>query len=180
MPASIASLAREGKNAPEMRNTPTPKKRRMTMKTVLATRAQTSLKLLLAVAITTCGFTAAANAQPSYVGKFTLTHEVHWGKAVLPAGQYFIRVDSTSAPAKISSMSGSQAMVYTELPTIADSEKGGTYLTITTQGHESRVRSLNEPGLGKLVIFAPLTKSEREILAKAGQIQTVPVIVARK
>ena len=145
-----------------------------------ATRLQTSLKLLLAAAITTCGFTAAANAHPGFAGKFTLPFEVHWGKAVLPAGDYVIRMDSTSAPATISSASGSQAMVYTEFPTIADSLKGGTYLTITTQGNESTVRSLNEPGVGKLVIFSPLTKSEREILAKAGRIQTVPVIIARK
>ena len=70
--------------------------------------------------------------------------------------------------------------VYTNLPTIADNDGGGTYLTITTQGKERRVRFLNLPELGKLVIFAPLTKSEREYFAKSGQITTVPVIMAEK
>lgn len=139
----------------------------------------TSLKLLLGVLITTCVFTAAANAQPSFAGKFTLPHEVRWGQAVLPAGEYFIRMDSTAAPAMISSASGSMA-VYTESPISADNERGGTYLTIMTQGNERRVRSLNLPQLGKLVVFAPLTKSEREELTKAGQINTVPVLTAKK
>jgi hypothetical protein len=70
--------------------------------------------------------------------------------------------------------------VQTQLPITAHSEKGGTYLTITTQANERRVRSLNMPDLGKSVTFAPLTKSEREELAKAGQISTLPVIIPRK
>jgi hypothetical protein len=144
-----------------------------------ATKYPTSLKLLLGVLIATSVFTAAANAQPSFAGKFTLPYEVHWGLAVLPAGDYSIRMDSATAPAMISSASGSMA-VYTESPIIADNERGGTYLTITTQGNERRVRSLNLSRLKKLVVFAPLTKTEREVLAKAGQINTVPVVTAKK
>ena len=45
-----------------------------------------SLGLLLGVLIATFVFTAAANAQPSFAGKFTLPYEVRWGQAVLPAG----------------------------------------------------------------------------------------------
>lgn len=137
------------------------------------------LKLLLGVLIATCGFTVAANAQPSFAGKFTLPYEVHWGQAVLPAGVYSIRMNSMSALPEVSSASGSRK-VYTLPPVIADGEKGGTYLTITTQGNEHTVRSLNLPQLGKVVIFAPLTKSERESLAKAGQINNLPVVSAKK
>jgi hypothetical protein len=137
------------------------------------------LKLLLGVVIATCVFTAVVNAQPTFVGKFTLAYEAHWGQAVLPAGEYSIRMDSVAGPAKIMPVSGNWA-VQTQLPITADSEKGGTYLTITTQGNEHRVRSMNIPELKKSVIFAPLTKSEREVLAKAGQISTVPVVIARK
>jgi len=66
------------------------------------------------------------------------------------------------------------------LPVTADSKGGSTCLTITNQENERTVRSLNLPGIGKTVIFAPLTKAEREQLAKTGQIQTVPVIAAKK
>src|SRR5579872_6108094 len=144
------------------------------MKIAHTTQPPTFLKLFLGVLIASCVFTVAANAQPIYVGKFTLPYEVHWGQAVLPAGDYSIRMDSVAARPVISSASGNKA-VFTEPPIFADSEKGGTYLTITAQGNERRVRSLNVPALGKSVIFAPLTKSQREILAKAGRINTLPV-----
>jgi hypothetical protein len=149
------------------------------METVQRTRYQSALKLLLSVVIATCVLTVAAKAQPTFVGTFTLPYEVHWGQAVLPAGEYFIRMDSAAAAAKVTSADGSKT-VYTQFPMFADSEKGGTHLTITKMGNERSVRSLNAPELGKLIIFAPLSKSEREELAKAGQSITVPVVTAKK
>jgi len=138
-----------------------------------------SFGLFLGVLLVSCAFSAVANAQASFVGKVTLPYEVHWGRAVLPAGNYSIRMESPNGMAKISSATRN-VTVHTNLPTIADNESGGTYLTITTQGKERRVRSLNLPELRKLVIFAPLSKSEREYFAKSGQMTTVPVIVAQK
>ena len=136
-----------------------------------------SWKMFFGVLIATCAFTFAANAQPTFAGKFTLPYEVHWGQAVLAPGQYSIRMNSVAGPAMITSANGDRT-VYTQVPTIADSDKGGTRLTITNLGHERKVRSLNLPELGKLVIFAPLTQSEREEIAKAGQTNTVPVVTA--
>jgi hypothetical protein len=149
------------------------------MKILHANRASTSLKLLLGLLMATVVFTAAANAQPIFVGKFTLAYEVHWGQAVLPAGQYSIRMDSVAGPAKIMRASGNWT-VYTQSPITADSEKGGAYLMLTTLGNERRVRSMNLPALGKSVIFSPLTRSEREELAKGGQINTLPVVTAKR
>ena len=149
------------------------------MKTVHANQHSTSWKLLLGVLVATCVFIVAANAQPTFVGKFTLPYEVHWGQAVLPAGEYSIRMDSVAGPAKIMPASGNW-VVYTQSPITADSEKGGTYLTLTILGNERRVHSMNLPALGKSVIFAPFTKSEREELAKGGQVNTVPVITANR
>jgi hypothetical protein len=155
------------------------RKRRKTMKIVHKIQHPTFLRLLVGVLIATCAFTAAADAYPRVAAKFTLPHEVRWGQAVLPAGEYFIRMDSMATMPVISSVSGNRT-VFTEPPTIADSEKGCTCITITVQGNERRVRSLNLPALGKSVIFVPLTKTEREILAKGGQITTVPLVSAKK
>lgn len=136
-----------------------------------------SWKVFLGLLIVTCAFTAAAYAQPTFAGKFTLPYEVHWGQAVLPAGDYSIRMGS-SGPALISAKDGTMS-VFTQPPIVADSEDGGRCLTITRQGNERTVRSLNLPDQGKLVIFAPLNKAEREA-AKAGHLDTVPVITAQK
>jgi len=147
---------------------------------VHATKLLSSLKLLLGVLIATCVFTAAANAQqPRFVGKLTLAQEVRWGQATLPAGEYFIRIDP-AGPVVLTSANGKTTLL--KPPVLADSEQLGTFLTITTQGNEHTVRSLNLPedGKSKSLIFAPLTKSEGEALAKAGQLETVPVIAGKK
>jgi hypothetical protein len=150
------------------------------MKIKHATQYPASLRLLLGVVIATFVFTAAANAQPSFAGKFTLPYEVRWGQAVLPAGDYVIRMDATASPARITPANGSGAGVYTEYPLVQDSHTSGTYLTITHETNQRRVRSLNLPQIGKMIVFAPLTKGEREAYAKAGQINTVPVVTAKK
>lgn len=144
------------------------------------TRYPGAFKLLMGVLIATCAFAAAANAVPTFAGKFTLPYDVRWGQTVLPAGDYVIRMDSTGSPALISPADGSRAGVFTEPPFAEDSHSSGTYLTITNQENQRRVRSLNLPELGKVIVFAPLTRSEREALAKAGQINTVPVVTAKK
>jgi hypothetical protein len=136
-------------------------------------------KLFAAVVSATCVFTVAANAQPSFEGKFTLPYEVHWNRAVLPAGEYSIQVDAKGMPTVVQSTSTGKS-VNTNPPILADLEKGAARLTVTIRGNERRVRSMNLPQIGKSLIFEPLTQTELEMLAKAGQIDTVPVVTARK
>jgi hypothetical protein len=136
-------------------------------------------KLFAAVVLATCVFTVAANAQPSFEGRFTLPYEVHWNRAVLPAGEYSIQVDAKGMPAVVHSTSTGKS-VNTHLPILADLEKGAARLTVTISGNERRVRSMNLPQIGKSLIFEPLTATEREMFAKAGQIDALPVVISRK
>jgi hypothetical protein len=139
----------------------------------------TSAKLALGVLVATFVFSAAANAQPTFEGKFVLPHEVRWNHAVLPAGEYSIQIDSVGAPVVLYS-AGTGTSFNTSAPMIADAEKGATRLNITNFGNERRVRSLNLPQIGKALVFDPLTKTEKEMLAKAGGNDAVPVMAARK
>jgi len=143
------------------------------------TRHSATAKLILGVLFATCVFTAAANAQPSFEGKFTLPYEVHWNHAVLPAGEYSIEVDAKGMPTLLRSTSNGKS-VYTSAPILDDQEKGAARLTVTIRGNERRVRSVNLPQIGRSLVFDPLTKTDREMFAKAGQIDTVPVITAHK
>ena len=149
------------------------------MKILNTNQHPATVKLILGILITTCVFTAAANAQPTFEGKFTLPYEVHWNHAVLPAGEYAIQVDSKETPTVLRSTSSDKS-AYTGVPMIADREKGAARLTVTIQGNERRVRSVNLPQIGKSLIFDPLTETEREMFAKAGQIDSVPVVTAQK
>jgi hypothetical protein len=149
------------------------------MKTSNSTRHSATAKVILGVLFATCVFTAAVNAQPSFEGKFTLPYEVQWNHAVLPAGEYSIEVDAKGMPAVVhSTRTGNSA--YTTAPIPADLEKGAACLTVTIQGNERRVRSVNLPQIGKSLVFEPLTAKEREMFSKAGQIDSVPVITAQK
>lgn len=142
-------------------------------------RHSTPLKLVLGLLMATCVYAAAASPQPSFVGKFTLPYEVQWNHSVLPAGEYSIEVDTQGMPAVLRSTSTGKA-VYTSIPTHANIENGPSALTITNKGNERRVRSVNLPAIGMSLVFDPLTKTEREMFAKAGHIDTLPVISARK
>jgi hypothetical protein len=143
--------------------------RRSNMKTV---------KMLTILTLAMCAFTAAANAQ-SVTGRFTLPYEVRWGTATLPAGEYTITMDSLHSATLVQSASNSQSF-FTRMPTTDDSMERPTSLVITSFQGDRRVRSLNLPQYRRSLIYEPLTKAEREQLAKAGQIQSVPVFAAKK
>jgi hypothetical protein len=136
-------------------------------------------KLFAAVVLVTCVFTVAAYAQSSFEGKFTLPYEVHWNRAVLPAGEYSIQVDAKGMPTVVHLTSTGKS-VNTNPPILADLEKGAAHLTVTIRENERRVRSMNLPEIGKSLIFEPLTATERELFAEAGQTDAVPVVIARK
>jgi hypothetical protein len=135
--------------------------------------------LLATLLMASIAFPVAANAQPAWVGKFTLPYEVHWNHAVLPAGDYTISVDSKSSPALIRATNGSRS-IYTNVPTAATSERGPASLLITGSGGQHTVRSMNSPLLGVSLVFQAIPKSEREALAKTGELESVPVMVTKK
>jgi hypothetical protein len=149
------------------------------MKTPITKQHSTIVKLLLGVLFATCVFTTAANAQPSFEGKFTLPYQVRWNDAVLPAGEYYFQLDAAGMPAVIRSKATGKS-VNTIPPIVDDGEKGAARLTVTIRGNERIVRSVNLPQIGMSLVFEPLTKTERETLAKAGRIESVPVTVAKK
>jgi hypothetical protein len=149
----------------------------MTMKTQAIRRA-IKVRLFAVALLATCAFAASANAQ-SFYGKFTLPSDTHWGKNVLPAGNYTMSLNSQTNVALIRSADGN-TVGFTPIPIEASSKKGATALMVMVRGNERIVRSLNLPALGVSLIYTPATSAEREILAKADQVQSVPVITAGK
>jgi hypothetical protein len=51
--------------------------------------------------VAVCASPAPAAAQDAYNGRFTLTEDVRWSQAVLPAGEYTLSLKSASVPAQI-------------------------------------------------------------------------------
>lgn len=132
------------------------------------------VRLLTAILLATCAFVATANAQ-SFFGRFTLPFEAHWGKTVLPAGSYTINLDSRYNVALLRTANG-KAVGFTPIPIVSTSDKGATALLVMIRGNQRIIRSLNLPASGVTLVYPPATDAQREMLAKADQVQAVPVI----
>lgn len=140
---------------------------------------KTKATLFTVAMLAACALAGAANAQPpTFFGRFTLPYEVHWAQSVLPAGDYSITMDRLDSVAIVRSASGKAHFIAT-LPTSGDSLKGGCFLYVTSSGGQHRVRYMNAPVLGKVLIYEPISKTEREEIAK-GDGQSLPVVVAKK
>ena len=133
-------------------------------------------KLVVALLVA-CVLTMTANAQP-FSGKFTLPYEVHWGKTVLPAGDYSIRMDTVTLMASVYSAKDGNQLI-SALPSAGDGLKGGAFLFISSNEGRYTVRYFNLPMIGKVLVYAPLTKVEQEEIAR-GNSQATPVVVAAK
>jgi hypothetical protein len=125
--------------------------------------AKTTMLLVMFAVLTS--FTGANGQTSIFAGKFTLPHQLRWGQAMLPPGDYSIRFSSLHSPAIVRSMDG-KTMAFVFTARSGDSEKGPSSLTIVTRGNERTVASLNLPGSGVSLVYSPLTKEERETLAK--------------
>jgi hypothetical protein len=149
----------------------------MTMKSKTMRHA-IKVRLFAAVLLATCVFAGAANAETMAI-KFNLPFEVHWGKNLLPAGEYSVTMDSSANVGLVRSANGKVA-IYTPIPIKAYSRTGNTALYVLVRGNQRIVRSLNLPSRGISLIYRPTTDAEREMLAQADQLQTVPVMAAGK
>jgi hypothetical protein len=142
-------------------------------------RRSIKVGLIAFAALASWGFVGTANAQMTPAAKFNLSFEVHWGRNVLPPGQYTIFMDSSARTVLVQSNSG-KASFYTTIPIQERIKKGSAAQLVLVRGNERIVRSLNLPGRGFSLIFSPATNAEREETAKAGPVEAVPVIAAGK
>jgi hypothetical protein len=91
-------------------------------------------RILAIVAIALIGVCAApapAAAQDAYHGRFTLTHDVRWSQALLPAGEYTFSLKSTALPAQIL-VHGPNGFV-TVMTSATDTKKNDALSSITIE-----------------------------------------------
>ncbi len=138
--------------------------------------------LLVAVLLTSLFFVGTALAQgqsPAYVGKFTLTYQIHWGKSVLQPGNYTITIKSTGTPiiALIRKADG-DAVTHVMSGGRSGNTNGVNGLLIKEKDGQLIVHSLALADLGMVLIYDPTLA--REKVQEARVSQTVPVMWAKK
>ena len=138
------------------------------------------LKLAVAAAIAVGLSVGSASAQPLVKGTFTLPYEVHWGKAVLPPGQYSITIDDARRPSLVSNTVTGERRAFVMARALSDAMKGQpTGLLITKIENERRVRSFNWREGNQSFIYRALTKTELT-LGSASEPVAVAVLMAQR
>jgi hypothetical protein len=111
-----------------------------------------------------------ASAQESVHGKFTLTHEVHWGDAKIPAGDYAFSFDpdSGSRVLSLSKLNGTRAGYMLLVPDTDDAKPSNyNLLVLESTADGSYVSAMQLPEFGMTLHFAVPSATERQF-AKAG------------
>ena len=133
----------------------------------------------LALAVALVGLSAGAAQAQSYTASFSLPHEVRWGGATLPAGDYRLALSTIAGPLSVIDASGRTRALLHGIP---DSPLAGqpAALLITRDGDVRTVRSLNCPVWGTKFVYKPITRAERAMLAQGEPPETVALRVASR
>jgi hypothetical protein len=112
---------------------------------------------------------ASATAQEPARGKFTLTHEVHFGNAMVPAGDYEFSFDPSASSRMLDLRRlGADRTYLVVVSCIEDTKPADrSRLILKTAQDKSYVSAMQLPQLGMTLVFvAPPHRLERQI-AKA-------------
>ncbi len=145
-------------------------------------REATRFALFAGALLATCLLAGSASAQARFRGKFTLPFEAHWGKAVLPAGEYLLSVEEGSAFSGewVIRDAKSGRLVACELVSIIeDAPAGKSALLIGARGTRHVVYALRIADLGETFVYDPAL-AHAAAVEEARRIESVRVIVAQK
>jgi len=124
------------------------------------------------LAVTTLNFAPSlASAQEPARGKFTLTHDVLWGNAKVPAGEYEFsyNADGVSPVLSLTKLSGTRAGFIVLVPATGNSKPSDvSRLVLESSPGGSYVSDMELPEFGMTLHFkAPAHGSDKQ-MAKAG------------
>jgi hypothetical protein len=111
-----------------------------------------------------------ASAQEPARGKFTLTHEVHWGNAKLPAGDYEFSFDpdATSRMLSLRKLSGTRAGYLLLVPSTEDTKPTDlSRLVLESTPDGSYVSAMQLPEFGMTLHFNVRSHTAEKQIAKA-------------
>jgi len=112
-----------------------------------------------------------ASAQERAYGKFTLTHDVHWQNALVPAGDYRFSIDSEgpSGMLTLSKLSGARTgFLFMVHDTDQSKPSDLSRLVLQTTPEGSYVSAMQLPEFGVTLNFAVPSLTTEKQMARAG------------
>jgi len=122
---------------------------------------------------------AQGAADSTYLGKFTLTKQIHWGKSVLHPGHYTMAIVSSSSPV-IVKVTNEDTRESFRVVTAVHEEKttGSSALLFQSKNGQPTVYSLALPEIGMVLLYEPAARREPVLEARASR--AIPVQLAKK
>ncbi|HEY4818395.1 MAG TPA: hypothetical protein VIH67_13270 [Candidatus Acidoferrum sp.] len=117
-----------------------------------------------------------ASAQAAFQGRFTLSHEVRWHNATLPAGDYTFELKSLATPARIIVKGANGSQFVTAM--VADEKAiGQSMLIVENRGNQSAVRELRLAPIGLSLRYA-VPKAPKDVELARGPVTREQVRIA--
>jgi hypothetical protein len=117
-----------------------------------------------------------ASAQAAFQGSFTLSHEVRWHNATLPAGDYTFQMQSLSTPVRITVKGPNGYQFITAL--VADEKTiGQSMLILENRGNQSAVSELRLAPIGRSLRYA-VPKAPKDVELAQGPVTREQILVA--
>jgi hypothetical protein len=137
----------------------------------------------VAVVLAATGLLASAvHAQSTmrFVGSFTLPCEANWAGAVLPAGDYTMKLASLSKDSfiRVDAVRGN-ASAYIPQWSTADKVGDKNVILLTVAGERCVVRALNLADLNMEIIYKPISKKEMASLESGKPGRMLALVVAK-
>ncbi len=150
------------------------------MKTI---RNANQLGMVLLAVLAAAFFASPASAQlasPPTKGEFTLSHEVHWGKALLPPGNYSFTV-TNSGPSSILTVRGNKQSTFVMTAAISPCQScTASELVILNRKGQRSVQMLRLSQAGVVLYYAPRREVDEALAQAPEATERVAVVVAGK
>jgi hypothetical protein len=121
-----------------------------------------TVRVLMGVVLAGGLFATATQAQSRFDGTFKLTNEVHWRDAVLPPGDYSLRLDTAREMIVVSDAHTNKAMALEAVRIDSDAKNRDSQLVIESQGNQLIVRSARLAGFGEVFHSTQKSKAAKE------------------
>jgi hypothetical protein len=143
-------------------------------------RYSASWKAFLGILLAACFLATAAHADSLFTGKFKLTNEVHWGKAVLSPGAYSLALDQWTHTIIVRDAQTSKIVARVFARTNYNTKSADSEMLIAVRGRQRAVYSLQVAGLGEVFNQAHPFGARRRAAEEARNAEAIPVEVAKK
>ena len=137
------------------------------------------LNQLALVALGLCLSAGLGKAQTAYEGKFTLPFEAHWGRAVLPAGDYSISIRSATEQHLLFVRGEGKTAIILAQGTSTRLISEESHLTVVNTGGNRAITQLEAGQLG-LAFDYSIPKMKKKVEARSHpEVHSVPLSTTR-